>query len=183
MPCLLGSRTNVLAGIAAIPICGWQINPEDMVSLNNLGSLLTISGYAHKSLPVLLYAQELLPNSGTVLNNTGQALLSVGNVDKAKTLLLSAVGKDSANSEAYRSSALIAQKQGDKALCAGYLEKVIARGGATTPILTFCNRYHPQPISRLCTGRYAIILNNFIKTTALPNALLYPQYLIVTKVP
>ena len=73
-----------------------------MVSLNNLGSLLTISGYAHKSLPVLLYAQKLLPNSGTVLNNTGQALLGVGNVDKAKTLLLSAVGKDSANSEAYR---------------------------------------------------------------------------------
>jgi len=133
-------------------------NPDDMVSLNNLGSLLTISGYAHKSLPILLYTQKLLPNSATVLNNTGQALLSVGNVDKAKGLLLSAIAKDSTNSEAYRSLALIAQKQGDKPLCAGYLQKAIAHGGATTQNINLLQQLSPTADK---SAMYRAIRNNF----------------------
>lgn len=133
-------------------------NPDDMVSLNNLGSLLTISGYAHKSLPVLLYAQKLLPNSATILNNTGQALLSVGNVDKAKTMLVAAIAKDSTNSEAYRSLALIAQKQGDKPLCAGYLEKAIAHGGATTQNINLLQQVSPAADK---SAMYHAIRNNF----------------------
>ncbi|MEI9954848.1 MAG: hypothetical protein WDM90_00690 [Ferruginibacter sp.] len=135
-------------------------NPDDMVSLNNLGSLLTISGYAHKSLPILLYAQKLLPNNGTVLNNTGQALLSTGNVDKAKTMLVAAVGKDTSNSEAYRSLALIAQKQGDKALCAGYLEKAIAHGGATTQNINLLQQVSPNADK---STMYQAIRNSFKK--------------------
>lgn len=119
-------------------------NPDDLVSLNNLASLLTISGYAHKSLPVLLYAQKLLPNNSTIANNTGQAWLSVGNVDKAKAMLQSAVEKDTSNAEAYRSLALIAQKQGDKPLCAGYLEKAIAHGGATTQNIDLLQQVAPH---------------------------------------
>lgn len=133
-------------------------NPDDLASLNNLGSLLTISGYAHKSLPVLLYAQKLLPNSTTILNNTGQALLSVGNVDKAKGLLLSAIAKDSTNSEAYRSLALIAQKQGDKPLCAGYLQKAIAHGGATTQNINLLQQLSPAADK---SAMYRAIRNNF----------------------
>ncbi len=135
-------------------------NPDDMVSLNNLGSLLTISGYAHKSLPILLYAQKLLPNNGTILNNTGQALLSTGNTDKAKTMLVSAVSKDSSNSEAYRSLALIAQKQGDKALCAGYLEKAIAHGGATTQNINLLQQLSPSADK---SSMYQAIHNSFKK--------------------
>lgn len=133
-------------------------NPDDMVSLNNLGSLLTISGYAHKSLPILLYAQKLLPNNGTILNNTGQALLSTGNIDKAKTMLLSAVAKDSTNAEAYRSLALIAQKQGDKALCAVFLEKAIAHGGATTQNINLLQQLSPTADKSVM---YTAIRNNF----------------------
>ncbi|WP_343524598.1 hypothetical protein [Pedobacter sp.] len=133
-------------------------NPDDLVSLNNLGSLLTISGYAYKSLPILLYTQKLLPNSATVLNNTGQALLSVGNVDKAKGLLLSAITKDSTNSQAYRSLALIAQKQGDKPLCAGYLQKAIAHGGATTQNINLLQQLSPTVDK---SAMYRAIRNNF----------------------
>lgn len=135
-------------------------NPDDMVSLNNLGSLLTISGYANKSLPILLYAQKLLPNNGTVLNNTGQALLSTGNVDKAKTMLVAAVAKDTNNSEAYRSLALIAQKQGDKTGCAGYLEKAIAHGGATTQNINLLQQLSPAADK---SSMYQAIRNNFKK--------------------
>ncbi|NII82704.1 hypothetical protein [Pedobacter sp. SG908] len=133
-------------------------NPDDLASLNNLGSLLTISGYAHKSLPILLYTQKLLPNSATVLNNTGQALLSVGHVDQAKTMLVGAVTKDSTNSQAYRSLALIAQKQGDKPLCAGYLQKAIAHGGATTQNINLLQQLSPTADK---SAMYRAIRNNF----------------------
>lgn len=133
-------------------------NGDDMVSLNNLSSLLTISGYAHKSLPILLYAQKLLPNSGTVANNTGQAWLSLGNVEKAKSFLMAATEKDSANAEAYRSLALIAQKQGNSTLCAGYLEKAIAHGGATTQNMNLLQQVSPNADK---SAMYTTIRNNF----------------------
>ncbi len=46
--------------------------------------------------------------------------------------MAAAIEKDTANSEAYRSLALIAHKQGNSALCASYLGKAIAHGGATS---------------------------------------------------
>lgn len=119
-------------------------NPDDLVSLNNLGSLLTISGYAHKSLPLLLYVQKLLPANGTIANNTGQAFLSLGSVDKAQSMLQTAVTKDSNNAEAYRSLALIANKQGNTTLCAGYLEKAIAHGGATSVNINLLQKLSPN---------------------------------------
>lgn len=134
-------------------------NPEDLVAINNLSTLLTISGYAHKSLPILLYAQKLLPNNGTIAGNTGQAYLSLGNVEEAKSCLLSAVEKDSTNSENYRSLALIAHKQGDNALCAGYLEKAIAHGGATSENINLL-----QQVSTANSDKskvYKSIRNNF----------------------
>ncbi|NML19523.1 hypothetical protein HHL16_01500 [Pseudoflavitalea sp. G-6-1-2] len=135
-------------------------NADDMVSLNNLASLLTISGYAHKSLPLLLYAQKLLPNSGTLANNTGQAWLSLGNVEKAKPLLIAATEKDTANSEAYRSLALIAQKQGNSTLCASYLAKAIAHGGATSQNINLLQKLTPDAdISSI----YFAIRNTFKK--------------------
>lgn len=119
-------------------------NPDDYVSINNLGALLTLSGYAHKSLPLLLYTQKMLPQNSTLLNNIGQAYLSLGFVDKAKPLLMSAVAKDSTKAEAYRSLALIAQKQGDNALCGSYLEKAIAHGAATPENINLLKQVAPQ---------------------------------------
>lgn len=133
-------------------------NSDDMVSLNNLGSLLTISGYAHKSLPILLYAQKLLPNNGTIANNTGQAWLSLGNVEKAKPLLTAAIAKDSTNAEAYRSLALIARQQGNSAACAGYLEKAIAHGGATAENINLLQQALPNADK---SAMYTSIHNNF----------------------
>ena len=133
-------------------------NGDDMVSLNNLASLLTISGYANKSLPILLYAQKLLPNNGTIANNTGQAWLSLGNVEKAKPLLVTATEKDTSNAEAYRSLALIAKKEGNTTACAGYLEKAIAHGGATTQNINLLQEVSPNADK---SAMYTSIRNNF----------------------
>ncbi len=119
-------------------------NPDDYVSINNLGALLTLSGYAHKSLPLLLYTQKFVPQSSTLLNNVGQAYLSLGYVDKAKPLLLSAIAKDSTKTEAYKAMALIAQKQGDNTLCGTYLEKAIANGDATAENINLLNKIAPE---------------------------------------
>lgn len=130
-------------------------NPDDYLSINNLAALLTISGYAHKSLPLLLYTQKLLPQNATVTNNLGQAYLSLGNIEKAQPLLLSAIKKDSTNTEAYRSLALIAQQQGNNTLCGNYLEKAIANGGATTEAINLLSKVAPgKDISEYIRNRF-----------------------------
>lgn len=134
-------------------------DPDDMVALNNLATLLTISGYAHKSLPVLLYAQKLLPGSGTIAANTGQAYLSLGNVEQARSTLLTAVDKDSTNAEAYRSLALIAHKQGNNALCAGYLEKAISHGGASQDNIKLLQQVSAPNADR--SGIYQALHNHY----------------------
>ena len=118
--------------------------PDDYVSINNLGALLTLSGYAHKALPLLLYTQKFVPQSSTLINNIGQAYLSLGYVDKARPLLLSAIAKDSTKAEAYKAMALIAQKQGDKTLCGNYLEKAIANGDATAENINLLSQVAPD---------------------------------------
>ena len=119
-------------------------NPDDYLSLNNLASLLTISGYAHKSLPLLLYVQNVLPESSTLHNNIGQAYLSLGYVDKAKSFLMSSIQKDTSNAEAYRSMALISKQQGNNKLCGEYLVKAIANGGATTEAINLLSQVSPE---------------------------------------
>lgn len=118
-------------------------NPEDYLSINNLAALLTMTGYAHKALPLLLYAQKVLPESGTLLSNIGQAYLSLGYVDKAKTYLMSAIEKDTSNAESYRSMAMIAKSQGNNKLCGEYLVKTIANGGATSEAINLLNQVAP----------------------------------------
>ncbi|MBS1920404.1 MAG: hypothetical protein JST17_09135 [Bacteroidetes bacterium] len=130
-------------------------NPDDYLSLNNLAALLTLSGYAHKALPLLLYTQKFVPESGTLLNNIGQAYLSLGYVDKAKPLLIAASSKDTNNAETYRSLALIAQKQGDNTLCGSYLEKAIAHGGATSEAINLLNTVTPgKDMSEFIRNRF-----------------------------
>lgn len=147
------------------------INPDDFASINNLGALLTISGYAHKALPLLLYIQKFVPKSSTLLNNLGQAYLSLGYVDKAKPLLLSAIAKDSTKAEAYRSMALIAQKQGNPTLCGNYLEKAIAHGGATSENINLLNQVAPgKDLSPYIRSRFQQFYKNVsvTKTFAVP---------------
>lgn len=152
------------------------INPDDYASTNNLGALLTISGYAHKALPLLLYIQKFVPKSSTLLNNLGQAYLSLGYVDKAKPLLLSAIAKDSTKAESYRAMAHIAQKQGNNALCASYLEQAIEHGGATTENIDMLSHVAPgKDFSPLIRSRFkqyykGVSITNRFKVPAVPTS-------------
>lgn len=107
-------------------------DPEDYASLNNLGALITMAGYAHKSLPVLEYVQKQFPKSPTLLGNIGQAWLSLGHIAKAEKFLKEALDKDEENTEAALSLAVMYKQQGDAKQCASYAQKA-AEGGSVSP--------------------------------------------------
>lgn len=118
-------------------------NPEDYASLNNLGALITMSGYAHKSLPILQYVQQTFPQSPTLLNNIGQAWLSLGQIDKAEKFLKDALAKDEENAEAAYSLALVAQHKGNPKLCATYATQA-AKHCASPEITGLILEYAPD---------------------------------------
>ena len=119
-------------------------DPDDYLSLNNLGALLTLSGCANKSLPLLLYAQKNGPENGTLLNNLGQAWLSLGYPDQAEQALQAAVARDPDNAEAQHSLALLAAKRGDAKACVAHIQQAVAGGAATADNLTFLQQAAPE---------------------------------------
>ncbi|HRE51223.1 MAG TPA: tetratricopeptide repeat protein [Flavitalea sp.] len=110
---------------------------EDYASLNNLGAFMTMSGYAHQSLPILQYVQKQFPQTPpTLLNNIGQAWLSLGHLDKADKFLKDALKKDSAQTQASYSLAVVAKHQGNTAKCVDYVKQTIENGGVTGDVLS-----------------------------------------------
>ncbi len=110
-------------------------NPDDYASLNNLGAFMTMSGYAHKSLPILQYMQKQFPKSPTLLNNLGQAWLSLGYLDKAEKFLIDALKEDKKQTQATYSLAVVAKHQGNKTKCIDYVKQTIENGGSTPDAL------------------------------------------------
>lgn len=118
---------------------------EDYVSLNNLGAFMTISGYAHKSLPILQYVQKQFPQTPpTLLNNLGQAWLSLGHIDKAGNFLNDALKADSTQSEAAFSLAAVANHQGNTAKCIDMLKQSIESGGGTPDAIGMLANLDPE---------------------------------------
>ncbi len=112
-------------------------NTEDYASLNNLGAFMTMSGYAHKSLPILQYVQKQFPKTPpTLLNNIGQAWLSLGHLDKADKFLKDALKNDSTQVQASYSLAVVAKHQGNTAKCIDYIKQTIENGGTTGDALS-----------------------------------------------
>ena len=103
-------------------------NPGDQLLLSNLGSVLTMAGYANKSIPLLDYLYILNPESSIVGNNLGQAWLSLGQVSKAKPLLEKTVAKYAQHPEANRSLARIALKENNTAQARSYLNNALKGG-------------------------------------------------------
>lgn len=99
------------------------LDPGDLVLLNNFSTCLSMSGLPDKAIPMLDYLKNNLPENATVLNNLGQAWLSLGNISNAKSLLEKAVKYDTTHPEANYSLSLIAARQGNNPQCAGFLDR------------------------------------------------------------
>lgn len=103
-------------------------DPKDELLLSNLAAVITMAGYAEKSIPVLEYLKSKNPQSSIINNNLGQAWLSLGQVAKAKPLLEQAVQEYEQHPEANRSLARIAIKEGNTVMAKSYLKNALKGG-------------------------------------------------------
>lgn len=103
-------------------------DPKDELLLSNLSAVITMAGYADKSIPVLEYLHKMNPQSSIINNNLGQAWLSLGRVAKAKPLLEQAIREYEQHPEANRSLARIALKENNTALAKSYLNNALKGG-------------------------------------------------------
>ncbi len=99
------------------------INPADPVGWNNLAAIMNLSGLEHQAVPILQHCLTEHPESGTLLNNIGQAWLGLGDLVKSKQFLQKCLTLDDLHPEANRSMALIYLFGNDMASALKHLEK------------------------------------------------------------
>lgn len=92
-----------------------ELTPANAEILNSLGAILNLSGFGFKAIPVLQYLNVQQPKSSTVLNNLGQAYLSLGEQQLAEQYLLQSVAVAENHVEANKSLALIYKARGQTA--------------------------------------------------------------------
>ncbi len=97
--------------------------PGDIQGWNNLAALLNLTGLEERSIPILQYCLQELPNNAMLLNNMGQAFMGLGDMSKAKEYFKQCLGIDDLHPEANRSMALISLFGKDMAGALKYLEK------------------------------------------------------------
>ena len=99
------------------------LQPESDYILSNLSAILVQSGAAPRALPVLRYLAAKHPRNSTVLNNLGQAWFALGEMAKSKAALDSSLRISPAHPQANYTRAAIAEKEGNQAAAAAFLQK------------------------------------------------------------
>jgi tetratricopeptide (TPR) repeat protein len=101
-------------------------DPDEINSLNNLASMLTMCGVEQKAISLLMYGLEKVPNSSTLLNNIGQAYLGLGDMQIAMNYFNQCLAIDELNPEANHSMGMIHyyKKEYDQAM--QYFEKELS---------------------------------------------------------
>lgn len=99
---------------------------QNPLAWNNLAAVFNMTGLEHKAIPILMQQLQQDPTNATLLNNTGQAYLGLGDVVQAENFLTQCLAQDPLHPEANRSMGLIKffQKQFDEG--AKYFEKELA---------------------------------------------------------
>jgi len=105
-----------------VALKGAELNPDNVTLLNNAGGILTGCGLGVNAIPVLQYVLEKQPGNNMVLNNLGQAYLSLGDDTKAEKYLLQCVSSYNYYPEANLALAYIYNRRGNKSLTIKYAE-------------------------------------------------------------
>ena len=105
-----------------VALKGAEMNPDNVILLNNAGGILTGSGLGVNAIPVLQYVLEKQPGNNMVLNNLGQAYLSLGDDKKAEQYLLQSVKSYNYYPDANLALAYIYNNRGNKSLAIKYAE-------------------------------------------------------------
>ena len=107
---------------ALVALKGAVLNPDNAVQLNNVGGILTSCGLGVNAIPVLQYVLEKQPGNNMVLNNLGQAYLSLGDDKKAEQYLLQCVKSYNYYPDANLALAYIYNRRGNKSSAIKYAE-------------------------------------------------------------
>lgn len=89
-------------------------DPSNILYWNNLGALCNLSKLYAQAIPILKFSLLQAPGSTMVMNNLGQAYLSLGDLYLAQQYLKKCLDKDPLNPEANRSMAMINISKGQK---------------------------------------------------------------------
>lgn len=105
-----------------VALKGAELNPDNVILLNNVGGILTSSGLGVNAIPVLQYVLEKQPGNNLVLNNLGQAYLQLGDDKKAEQYFLQCVKSYNYYPDANLALAYIYNSRGNKSSALKYVE-------------------------------------------------------------
>ena len=97
------------------------ISPNSNYILSNLTGIMNLAQAEARALPLLRYLQSKNPNNSTILNNLGQALYRLGELNSSKTVLDSCLRIFAYHPQANFTRAIIAEKQGKNADAANFI--------------------------------------------------------------
>ncbi len=105
----------------AVPEALWCLSkaaalmPTSDYILNNLTGIMNLAHSEARGLPILRYLKERNPKNSTVLNNLGQALYVLGELNQSKAVLDSCIRICAFHPQANFTRAIIAEKEGKNA--------------------------------------------------------------------
>ena len=99
-----------------------ELDPDQPILLNNAGGILTCGGFAVYAIPILQYVLEKEPGNNMILNNLGQAFLSLGDYNQAEQYLLQCIASYKYYPDANLALAMIKYFQGNYPLALQYVE-------------------------------------------------------------
>jgi tetratricopeptide (TPR) repeat protein len=109
-------------------------NTDNGEILNTVSALLNLCGFPQKSIPILQSLLVKAPGNSTVLNNLGQAYLSLGETQKAEQYLLQCVAASQNHVEANKSLAMIYRATGQAGKAKACLQRSLEGGSSETAV-------------------------------------------------
>jgi hypothetical protein len=97
------------------------LKPNSDYILSNLTGIMNLAQAEARALPLLRYLKNKRPNNTTILNNLGQALYRLGELNASKDVLDSCIKIFAYHPQANFTRAIIAEKQGKNADAANFI--------------------------------------------------------------
>ena len=124
-----GSETSIALWLnnqqkesALLVLKATEIDPDNSTALNTAGGILTNAGLGVNAIPILQYILVKDPGNNTILNNIGQAYLSLGDIKTAENYLLQCVKDSKYHPDANLGLGYINLARGNKAGALKYAE-------------------------------------------------------------
>ncbi len=99
---------------------------DELNIVNNLAAMLNMCGVEQKSIPLLMYGLEQVPNSSILLNNIGQAFLALGDMERAGNYFKQCLAIDALNPEANHSMGMMKYYAKEYDAAMDYFEKELS---------------------------------------------------------